>query len=554
MKLIATATAAALLVLSSTVLPQSLAELAEKEKLRRQKLKEEKAVAAKEYDLYHLSRVRQGWSAEPSPSGTPQAAPDLKTAQKLQEQGDPENRSPQPPASVVLASLIGEAMPEATKDVEFQRSRGGELPLNPGSKTIGATDSSLQLFSRRPQSDRFFDGAVYVDWFRSVYDDGLSTAQLSTRLKLDAGKRPGYGWRWFMDARHRYAGGSSTKNKLLVYDARFIYDKADSRFALSLGQMNLYESAGLGQLAGGVVGVKLNPAWTIGGYGGLEPDIYAASYDLAYTKYGVFSQYHGPGARSAAVSYNRIQYDGATEREFLYGSGLIPVSDVAVVYGSAEYELGDGILTEDRLSHLFLNARYSFSRSADVTSYYSSGRGLDYHRFLLEQSQTPDRNSAELERFYYTESYGARFSLELHEGMRVFVAQRESVQKDESIRNHTTQLGASAWDLGGTGIGLYGSYNFNRGDQAESDSYRISVSRDFGPLAWTGYYSSTFNGVRFDALTGRPLIVHLADHRTISNDFFFTVNEALAFSLEHDLTRNGEEDESTLFFRFMFRF
>jgi hypothetical protein len=549
------ATVLTLFVLTSTVFAQSLAELAETEKLRRKKLKEEKAVAAKEYDLYHLSRVRQGWSAEAAPPSATAPAADLKTAQTLQEQGGPENRSPQPAAtSVVLASMVDEAMPEATRDVEFQRSRGGELPLNPGSKTIGSTDASLQLFSRRPAGDTFFDGAIYVDWFRSSYDDGLATAQLSTRLKLDAGKRPGYGWRWFMDARHRYAGDSSTKNKLLVYDARVIYDKAESPFALSLGQMNLYESAGLGQLAGGVLGVKVNPAWTIGGYGGLEPDIYAVSYDLAYTKYGVFSQYHGSGARSAAVSYNRVQYDGATEREFLYGSGLIPVSDAAVVYGSAEYELGDGILTEDRLSHLFLNARYSFSRSADVTSYYSAGRGLDYHRFLLEQSQTPDRNSAELERFYYTESYGARFSLELHEGLRVFAAQRESVQKDESIRNHTTQLGASAWDVGGTGLGLYGSYNINRGDEAESDSYRISVSRDFGPLAWTGYYSSTFNGVRFDAVTGRPEIVHLADHRTISNDFFFTVNEALAFSLEHDLTRNGEEDESTLFFRFMFRF
>jgi hypothetical protein len=546
------------MVLTATLLSgyasaQSLAEFAEREKERRRKIKEDKAVAAKTYDEYNLSRVRHGRTAE---SGRERSTlPDLKTANELRTAQELEDKkTPRPVASLVLASLIDEAMPEAKNDVEFQRSRGGDLPLTPGSRGVATTDSNFFSSSRPLKGDSFFDGAIYTDWFRSSYEDGLATAQLSTRLKLEAGKRPGYGWRTFMDARHRYSGGSSTKNKLLLYDARLIYDQVASRLALSLGQMNLYESAGVGQLAGGVMGVRISPNWTVGGYGGLEPDIYAASYDLSYTKYGVFSQYHGSGAKSAALSYNTIRFDGATEREFVYGSGLLPISDVAVVYGSAEYELGDGLLMEDRLSHLFLNTRYSFSRSADVTAYYSSGRGLDYHRFLLDQSQTPDRNSPEFERFYYTESYGARFGLKVHDGVRLFVAQRESEQKDENIKNHTTQIGASAWDVAHTGIGLYGSYNINRGDQSESDSYRLSMSRDFGPFSWTGYLSSTFNGIRFDEITGRPEIVRLADHRTISNDFFFNVTDSLALSLEHDLSRRGEEDETTLSFRLMFRF
>jgi hypothetical protein len=528
---------------------QSLAELAEREKERRHKLKKsEESDGAKRYDERSLHRVHHGWSAEPSPNGAVSDRPvDTETLARLEE-------AERPPTPVVLASLIDESMEEAKKDVEFQRSRGGDLPMTSGDKAIAATSSLVRAASKASASDSIFDGALYIDWFRSGYEDGLSTSQLSTRVRLDAGNRPGAGWRFFVDARHRYNGSSSTTNKLIVYDARVLYDEATRPLTLSLGQMNLYETAGVGQLLGGVLGVKLNPSWTVGSYGGLEPDIYALSYDLDYLKYGVFTQYRGPNARSIAVSYNQLTYQNALERQFLYGSGLIPIGNAAVVYGSAEYELGQGISGGDRLSHLFLNTRYSFTPAADVTGYYSSGRGLDYHRFLLEQSQDPDQNSAELERFYYTESYGVRFSVKPQRQVRLFVAQRESEQKDQGIRNHTTQLGASTWDVAGSGIGLYGSYNINRGDASESDSYRVSVSRDFGTLAWTGYLSSTFNGVRFDAATGRPEIFHAPNLRTISNDFFFDLSEAFAVSVEHDLTRRGDKHENTLFFRMMLRF
>jgi hypothetical protein len=548
------ATALMLHLTAGFILAQSLAELAEREKERRRKVKEQSSEQQpSRYDEHSLHRVHHGLSATPSATATaPESqAPVKKPVDAETLAGLQQAQKPHPP--IVLASLVDEAMPETEKDVSFQRSRGGDLPMNPGTKDITSTGNLFRL-PLRGGSDVLFDGAIYTDWFRSAYNDGLSTSQLSTRVKLDAGKRPGYGMRFFLDARHRYSGDSSARNKLLLYDARLIYDNIDKPLTLSLGQMNLYDSAGVGQLAGGVLGVRLNPAWTVGGYGGLEPDIYSLSYDLAYTKFGAFTQYRGSNAKSVALSYNTLMFQGAVERSFLYGSGLMPIGDLAVVYGSAEYELGNGVQFQDRLSHLFLNARYTFSRAADVTGYYSSGRGLDYHRFLIEQSQTPDRNSAELERFYYTESYGVRLSVKPYDSARFFVAQRESEQKDQGIRNHTTQLGASAWNIAGSGIGLYGSYDINRGDASESNSYRISVSREFGPLSWTGYYSSTFNGIRFDAVTGRPEIVRLVDHRTISNDFFFDITDAFALSLEHDLSRRGEEDENTLFFRLMFRF
>jgi hypothetical protein len=442
---------------------QSLAELAEREKERRRSLKAQEPAKAAKYDERSLRRVHRGRPADPSENGAGAEGNDTVAARTVASAEKSQGGS-SPPAPAVLASLIDESMPEAKKDVDFQRSRGGELPMSSGDKPVAASGTFVSPTAKAAPSDNIFDGALYIDWFRSGYEDGVSTSQLSTRVRLDAGSRPGSGWRLFMDARHRYNGSSSTTNKLIVYDARVIFDEASRPLSLSLGQMNLYETAGVGQLAGGVLGVKMNPSWTVGGYGGLEPDIYALSYDLNYLKYGVFTQYRGPNARSIAVSYNRLTYQSVAERQFLYGSGLIPIGNAAVVYGSAEYELGQGITGGDRLSHLFLNTRYSFSPAADVTGYYSSGRGLDYHRFLLEQSQNPDQNSAELERFYYTESYGVRFSVKPQRQVRLFIAQRESEQKDQGIKNHTTELGASTWDVAGSGFGIYGSYNINRGD------------------------------------------------------------------------------------------
>jgi hypothetical protein len=454
----------------------------------------------------------------------------------------------------VLASFSDVTSLESRKDVEFTKAVGEQPPSDLGAQRISTTGAQFQMPNRLPASDFHLRGALYGDWFRATYNNGLSTSQFSTRAKFEMGRRPGEGWRLFFDLRDKFNNGARNANRLIVYDARVIYEDQGSPVELSVGQMNLYNSAGVGQLLGGVLGYQLNPAITVGGYAGLEPDIYDLNVDLQYQKYGVYTQYLGSGAKSAALSYNAIRFEGREEREFVYASGLMPVGHSAVLYGNMEYELGDYLAKEDRLSRVFFNARYDPTTFVQLSAYYSSGKGLDFHRFLLEQSQNPDRNSPELERFYYSKTFGARVTFKPHRRVRLYLAKRESEQKDRLIRNHTTQLGGSAWNIGGSGISLYGSYNINRGDASESDSYRISLSRDFGPLSWTAYYSSTFNGIRFNAVTGRPTIVRISDRHTVSNDFFFSISTALAVSLVHDYSSRGVEDENTLFFRVIYRF
>ena len=70
---------------------------------------------------------------------------------------------------------------------------------------------------------------------------------------------------------------------------------------MSLGQMNLYDTAGIGQLAGIMAGYKLGRFLSTGAYGGLANDIYSGKLNFNYQKYGVFSPLYRP--RCPAILY-----------------------------------------------------------------------------------------------------------------------------------------------------------------------------------------------------------------------------------------------------------
>jgi hypothetical protein len=398
----------------------------------------------------------------------------------------------------------------------------------------------------------FIRGTLYQDWMGIQSEDTDFYNRLSSRLKLTLLNKPGDGWAVCIDMRDRFTLGEGGGNRLIIYDARLSYDKLDKKFFFHLGQMNLYDTAGIGQLTGGVIGFRINKYLSLGGYAGLEPDIYNAEWDTDYNKYGFFVRYRGSGARQFSLSFNRIGFNNQTERQFIYSSLLLPVKRIAVLYGNVEYELDNGIKSEDRLSRLFLNARINLSKYVDVTANYSSGRGLDYHGFILEQSRNPTIQNSEAERYYYNETYGIRLSVKPVKNVRLFAARRESERKDRGIKNHTTRFGLSLADLLKTGISLYGSYNINRGDSSESDSYYISVSRNFGKLSCSIRFADYYNGVRFSG-DGTPEVFHLPDRQTVSANVFVVFSRVFALSLDYAYSYQKENVEHQFFVRMILR-
>lgn len=402
--------------------------------------------------------------------------------------------------------------------------------------------------------DFFWRGALYQDWMGFVSNGAELVSRLNTRLNLTLFNQPGDGWTASLDVRNRFATGEGVANRLLVYDAHLAYDSLRSRVFMALGQMNLYDVAGIGQLAGIMAGYKFDRALSAGAYGGLANDLYDGKLSFNYQKYGVFMRYAGTGARQIAVSCNLLRFDSQVERLFLYSSLLLPLGNVLVVYGNGEYELNGNTAAGDRLTRLFVNARANISRYADVTASFSSGRGMDYHQFLLEQSQEPGLQNSEIERFYYNQTYGVRLSLMPIRQLRFHVTRQESELKDAGIRNHTTGFGFAAGDIFRSGISLYGNYNLNRGDDSEADTYYVSLARDFGKVSLNLSYANFFNGVRFSA-SGTPEVVRIAlpKQQTFSGDLFLALNRSLAISLNYAYVYQADYSDQQFFVRLILR-
>ncbi len=413
---------------------------------------------------------------------------------------------------------------------------------------------ALSASGHQSKKDFYLRGAFYVDWFGSRYEKNNFFHQLSSRLKLEMISRRGEGWTFLLDTRSRMRLSDVKGNQILVYDARILFDKLENPLFFSIGQMNLYDTAGIGHGLGGILGFKLSRDLLIGGYAGLESSIYIDRVEQDYQKYGLFARFRGSYGKRFSLSFNHLRFSGATERQYIYAGAMYPVVKVLTLYGHLEYELASHIRGEDRLSRVFINARWNPIRALDVTAFYGSGKGLDYHRHLLEKSQNPSLSDRELERFYYSGQYGLRLSAKPMQSLRFYVSRMESEQKDANIRNHTWRLGCSAGNVLGTGVTLFGNYAWNRGKMSESDSYYVAVSKDFGIISWHGSFANTYNGVRYDYRNDTPYIIRLNDYKTVTTQFFIPLNRQFAASLEYEYFLQEEANQHLFFARLILRY
>src|SRR5512140_1239058 len=395
-------------------------------------------------------------------------------------------------------------------------------------------------------------GTIYLDWNGSRYSDGIFFNQVSARGKFALIDAPGQGWTLDLDARDRVGIRDRTTNQLILYSARLTFDKPGSRFYLSLGQMNLYDTAGIGALLGGMAGVKIGPDLLVGAFGGLESTPYVSRLESKYYKAGAFVRWLGQQGRTVGLTLSQLWFDGSVERRFAYGNVFLPVRKVLVVYGDAEYELGSHVAGTNRLSRLFGNVRIDLGPKVDVTASYSSGKGLDFHRYLIEASQDPTLFNQDIERFYYSDYYGARLSVKPVRGLRLSVARQESKQKDLGIVNHTWRFGASVWNFLLPGLSAVGSYALNRGDLSESDSYYVSVTKDLGRFSLNASFSNTFRGLRFDPGTGEPLPITIADYQNIALGTLIRFSRDLSASVEYGGFLRSGDNEHFLFVRLIY--
>jgi hypothetical protein len=410
---------------------------------------------------------------------------------------------------------------------------------------ISASDGPVEKFYMR--------GAIYLDWFGAKYQGIDFASQFSLRMRMELLNQRGSGWSLLLDTRNRLKIGESGYNQLILYDACLSFEQTDSPLYLSFGQMNLYDSAGIGQLFGGALGFKPTPDLLLGGYAGLESNIYVNRLDKEYQKFGIFARYRGRLGKRLSLSYNHIRYSGVTEHRYFHTVYLYPIKKYLVIFGNMEYGLGPDIHQEDRLSRLFINCRFDPYSFLDVSAVYSSGKGLDFHQYAINKSQDPGLNDRQLERYYYSKLYGIRLGIKPTQTMRFYVSRQEREQKDDNIRNHSWIFGSSFLNILNSGISAYGSFSSNRGKISESDSYYISLSKDFGKVSWNSSFSNTYNSLRYNYNSGLPQLIHLDGYKTISNFLFIILNRSLAVSVEYEYFIQELSNQHLFFIRLIYR-
>ncbi len=412
--------------------------------------------------------------------------------------------------------------------------------------------STLLLLNSNLAGNIYINSALYQDWMGFKSTDTEFYNRLSSRLKLELLKRPGDGWTLSFDIRNRTTLGDGGSNQFIIYNSNISFNNTSRRIFFTLGQMNLYDTAGIGELTGILAGFRLKDELSIGAYGGLNPEIYNSRWDLNYRKYGFFTTFKGKKARRISLSYNKLQYDGQTEREYVYANTLFPVSSKIILYGSIEYELKEGLRSEDRISRLFVNTRIDPFKMVSINFNYSSGKGIDYHQFILDLSMNPILRISDIERFYYSETYGVRLTVTPIKNLRIHLSKRFSEQKDEKIKNDSMRFGISSANLFNSGFGIYGNYTLNRGDLSESDSYRFSISRNLNRISGSLSFSSYFNSIRFVNINTPEIIFH-PDRRTLTADLFYYLNRSLAFSMEYSFSFSKGFNDHQFFLRMIYR-
>jgi hypothetical protein len=104
----------------------------------------------------------------------------------------------------------------------------------------------LGLLAGAATNPYYLRTTFYLDWFGARYQEGSFLNQLSSRLRFEYSNDSSRDWTFLLDVRDRYNIQEVSHNQFILYDARVIYNPQNKPYYFSAGQMNLYDTAGIG--------------------------------------------------------------------------------------------------------------------------------------------------------------------------------------------------------------------------------------------------------------------------------------------------------------------
>ena len=349
--------------------------------------------------------------------------------------------------------------------------------------------------------------SFYANVASTTGADGSSSSfsELVTNVAAQSAQHSGNGFEYGLDARFgAYPSTDDRDPRTSVYDAFVAQRLMDGRLLVKAGQMWLNDLGGLGSVGGALVEVRQSAdttrlRWRAGGFGGVEPEIMDVGYVSGVKKFGGYFALEGNGAQRSVVGYINVRNEDLTERSVLSFTNYIPVQQSVFIYQAAEVDLtGPGGEGSGGLTYFFVNARVAPTKRADIQATYHRGRSIDARSItddLLNGRPVPAKT---LDGFLY-ESVGARLTVEVARGFRVFAGYGQDKNDRDADPMDRVSFGVYTSNLFGTGVDInVTDYRYQRGSASSYDSWYVSAGRSFGSrLYLSGEYTTSLSVLRY---------------------------------------------------------
>lgn len=180
-----------------------------------------------------------------------------------------------------------------------------------------------------------------------------------------------------------YATESHWNNRL--YEAALTYDDPAANWGFSAGRVARNAIAGIGTIDGLLLSRNVAPHWSVGAFGGTQPNLENTDIQTDEVKAGAFAQYKTP--RSAKHVYSGTlavagdYRSGEINREFVYQQAQYRHGSRFYVYESSEFNLNRGWQKHAAGStftwtSFLMNARWSPTRTVSCDLGYDNRRSF----------------------------------------------------------------------------------------------------------------------------------------------------------------------------------
>lgn len=391
-------------------------------------------------------------------------------------------------------------------------------------------------------------GYLSADYF-TLASQGSDPAS-AVAYQIVAHYVPASGSKWTFDvnvrSRHNLDGlRASTR---YIYDAKAAY-RTDT-FGAAVGRMSVYDVGSIGTFDGGRVDFPLG-SWVVGGFGGYIPDLQTAAFSSDSQTFGGYATRTFQNGSRSDMAFAELRRLGQSERRWVSVQNFLYVKPGSSLYQSAEFELGNGIPSGNRLSRFLTSGSAALTDRASLSGSFSFGRAIDYQRIALAGSAGEVITDPGIVGAFYYENATVNMRYRVTQSWRVLggIAFFRRSQRGSLVKQVRMGMSGEAF----AGISISRNYARSFEDSAGRGVLSVTASRSFGDLSRDVSYSNYGDAIAL-LETGTVLQPTLVPgYRIVEHTGAYRLTNGLSIVAEVQRASGADSKYTTFFLRSSYR-